>query len=74
MVDIPSIIFIALHTIAHMLTSLMTTTNALRTCGWPTIYLGYILPAMKSQRKWRHGKDKGNMQNKSGKGKKTGNF
>lgn len=31
MVDIPLIIFIAFRTIAHMLVSLMTTTNAVRT-------------------------------------------
>lgn len=69
--DIPLIIFIALNTTAHMLVSLMTTTNALRTRGWLTIYQSYGNPAMKSQRKWKQGQEKGNMQNKSGKGKKT---
>lgn len=68
--DIPLIIFIALNTIVHTLVSLMTITNALRTRGWLTIYQSYVYPAMKPQRQWKQGKEKGNIQNKSGKGKK----
>lgn len=64
MVDIPLIIFIALNAIAHMLISLMTNTNALRTCGKLTIYYDYTHPAMKPQRKQRQDKEKDNMQNK----------
>lgn len=63
MVDIPLIIFIAFRTIAHMLVSLMTTTDAVRMWEAGNISRLYT-PCYEATEK------KGNIQNKSDKGEK----